>query len=55
MSQTQELTGRWVATVQGRIVAEGTTLEEVAEKARAQYGEDEFVVEKVVEPGIFIL
>lgn len=46
--------GDWIAVVDGKVVAQGATLEEAEERAAAA-GHEDFVVEKVSRPGGFVL
>lgn len=47
-------TGEWIATVDGEIVARGLSFDEAVERAQVE-GYEDFVVERVGEPGGFIL
>lgn len=56
MTPVAELVGRWIARADGQIVAEGESMSEALQRALDEgYLEDDLLVEKVSEPGSYIL
>ncbi len=54
MTPVAQLIGKWIAKVDGEIVARADTMDEVVQAA-VDAGYEDFSVEKVAEPGGYIL
>ena len=50
-----EYAGKWIAIVDGKVVASGDRADEVIEKVRREYPNKKFLLSKVPEPGMLIL
>ena len=50
-----EYAGKWIAIVDGKVVASGDRADEVIEKVRKEYPNKKFLLSKVPEPGMLIL
>lgn len=56
MTPVAELVGKWIATVNDDIVGVGASMKEAIEDAIANgYEEDQLLLDKVAEPGGYIL
>ena len=50
-----EYAGKWIAIVDGKVVASGERADEVIDKVRKEYPNRKFLISKVPEPGMLIL
>ncbi len=50
-----EYAGKWIAIVDGKVVARGDRADEVIDKVRKEYPNKKFLISKVPEPGMLIL
>ncbi len=50
-----EYAGKWIAIVDGKVVASGDRADEVIDKVRKEYPDKKFLISKVPEPGMLIL
>ena len=50
-----EYAGKWIAIVDGKVVASGDRADEVIDKVRKEYPNKKFLISKVPEPGMLIL
>ena len=50
-----EYAGKWIAIVDGKVVASGDRADEVIDKVRREYPNKKFLISKVPEPGMLIL
>ena len=50
-----EYAGKWIAIVDGKVVASGDRADEVIDKVREEYPNKKFLISKVPEPGMLIL
>ncbi len=50
-----EYAGKWIAIVDGKVVASGDRADEVINEVRRKYPHKRFLISKVPEPGLLVL